>query len=488
MSDVNATDVTRIDSPEDVLGLYGGAGRDSKAGIEIELAFFDPEKPGLAPMGLTRNRLLKNSAMNILPEAGDWVHNEPTAELLEIASIPGTAAQIKDVLDDTNRKIAALSEKAQDLGLKRSYFSDLPDKTADELLAHIVDVERYNIMYAPYRADMKDCVRYFAVCKSNQVSVSPKNPDQMLSDVRRLYCLAPFLFMLTDNTSAFSEGQIFKGHAGMHLRHEGLGQGRGGIPPYVFTARNGKEFIRAHIHHAMNNPLFMYYDLDGTLTRVPSGDWSVTFNTLKEHGLNTASNYYLAQSLLWPDVKIAALKDEAGAVTGHRYEARMFGVGIHQHQSAFLIVAGLAFQRDLAENVDELLRQYGFDADDLPAMAAHVSRSYKAARAHNGKFFDIAYGTGTMAAFARDFADLMENACDDPELEDALAPLLTICRTGCTDAKVNRALFPTLADIAAIQKNYDPEIFDNPNRCARQVFEKQLKTLKGTGACQCAHA
>ncbi|MCB1564030.1 MAG: hypothetical protein KDJ75_10725, partial [Alphaproteobacteria bacterium] len=174
-------------------------------------------------------------------------------EVLEVASIAGAPTQIRDVLDDVNRKIQTLSDRAQSLNLKRSYFQDLPDKTADALLAHIMDVERYNIMYAPYREDMKDCVRYFAVCKSNQVSVSPRDADQMLRDVRRLYCLAPFLFMLTDNTSGYSEGKPFAGSAPMVLRHNGLGQGRGGnVPPHVFTAKSGEEFIAAHIDHVMN--------------------------------------------------------------------------------------------------------------------------------------------------------------------------------------------------------------------------------------------
>jgi len=484
MSEVKASDATPINTLDDVWHNYEGAGANSKAGIEVVLTFLNPNTPKLVPMSLAQNRDLKNIAADSLPDAGDWVHNEPTAELLEVASIAGTPAQITDVLNDTNRKIKALSQSANRLGLKRSYFQDLPDKTADELLAHIMDVERYNIMYAPYREDMYECVRYFAVCKSNQVSISPRDPDQMLRDVRRLYCLAPFLFMLTDNTSAYSEGKPFSGSAPMALRANGLGQGRGGnVPPHVFTARSGEEFIAAHVHHAMNNPLFMYYDLDGQLQRVPSGDWSVTFNALKARGLNTASNYYLAQSLLWPDVKIAALKNSAGDVTGHRYEARMFGVGLHQHQTGFLITSALAFNKTLAAQVDDLLDEFGFESSDPAQLKTMVENAYDAARNHNGKFFDIAYGTGTMAAFAKSFADLIENANDEPDLEEALIPLLSICRTGCTDAKVNRLLFPTLEDINKFQRSHDPKIFENPNSCARLLFAKEIKSLKGDNHC-----
>ena len=482
MSEVKANDNRVIEHPDDVKSLYQGVGKsNAKSGIEVELAFFDPSDDDFPAMSLCQNRVLKHSAMEALPEQ-DWVHNEPTSELLEVASIAVKFSDLKNVLDDTNYKIRVLSDKARSIGLKRSYFQELPDKTADDLLSRIVGVDRYQIMYAPYRADMYECVRYFAVCKSNQVSVSPYDADHMLEGVRRLYILAPFLFLLTDNSSAFSEGQPFGGHAGMYLRHNGLREGRGGVPPYIFTAKSGDEFVDSHVNHAMNNPLFMYYDLEGNLTRVPSGDWSVTFNSLRERGLNTVSNYFLGQSLLWPDVKIAALKDSEGNTYSHRYEARMFGVGMHQHQTAYIITSALAFHEPFARAVDDLLERYGFSNDDLKQSAMLCEKSYEAARNHNGKFFDIAYGTGIMADFAKEFADLVEDMATACDLEDEIQALLTICRCGCTDGKVNRLLFPSLQDIQKFQKTYAPDVLENPNLCARTLFEKEIRQ-KSSSAC-----
>ena len=373
---------------------------------------------------------------------------------------------------DINEKIKILSTKAAELGLKRSYSQELPDRTGKELLEHIVGSERYQIMYWPYRADMTDIVVYFAVCKSNQVSVSYKDPDHLLRNARRLYFLAPFLFMLTDNTSGFDQGRAFSGHAGM--MHRASLKERGGISSYVFTARNGEDFIRKHIDAVMNNKLFMYYDEHGKLTRVPSGTWE-SFNALRARGLNTASNYFLAQSVLWPDVKIAALKDADGNVNGHRYEARMFGVGIHQHQTALLITSELAFNESFAADVDALLAEYGFDTMDLRSTQKTLENSYRAAREHNGKFFDIAYGTGSMAAFAKSFADLIERAFAGKGFDEELDPFLSICRSGCTDGKVNRILFPTFEETMRHQKNFNPALFDNPNACAHMVFEKELR-------------
>ena len=472
MSEVNTSDHAEIKDKNDVFALYTGAGDQAKAGMEVELAFFNPDDPGYAVMSLCQNRVLKNSAMAAMP-GEDWVHNEPTSELLEVASKADVFSGIRSVLDDANMKVKILSDKALGLGLKRSYFQELPDKTAADLLSRIVDVERYQVMYAPYRADMKECVEYFAVCKSNQVSVGYKNMDHLLENVRRLYILAPFLFLLTDNSTGFSEGKPFNGHAGMYLRHRGLLQGRGGVPPYVFTAQSGEEFVACHIDHVMNNPLFMYYDLDGVLHGVPSGDWGVTFNTLRERGLNTTTNYYQAQSILWPDVKIATLKDDQGVVNGHRYEARMFGVGVHQHQTAFILTSALAFHEQFASSVDALLERFGFGCDAQDTYD-RVLQAYAHARDHDGAFFDIPYGTGAMTDFAKDFADLVEVMSEDTGLEREIQPILTICRTGYTDAKVNRLLFPALSDVMDFQKTYDPRIFDRPDLCARDIFDKEI--------------
>lgn len=484
MSDVNAADRTEINSADDVFGLYAGSGDDAKAGIEVELAFYDTDASEFSPMGLARNDVLKTAALNAL-DKGDWVHNEPTSELLEVASVADDFANMKTVLDDTNTKIQTLTKTARDLGLKRSYFQELPDRTADDLLSRIVDLQRYQVMYAPYREDMTKCVQYFAVCKSNQVSISPYNMDHMLENVRRLYILAPFLFLLTDNSSGFNEGKPFANHIGMSMRYEGLDQARGGVPPYVFAAASGEELIASHIDHVFNNPLFMYYDLDGNLIKVPSGDWTVTFNALREKGLNTASNYNLAQSLLWPDVKIAGLRDEDGGVFGHRYEARMFGVGIHQHQSAFIITSMLAFHADFAAAVDELLARYGFGSDDLPETYNLTMHAYDYARNHGGKFFDIRYGTGSMKAFAKAFSDILDRYIDEVGLRAQAEPILKICQSGCTDAKVNRSLFTSLQDVIDQQRNYDPDIFVNPNKCAHDIYKDKIAAIAG-GLCAAA--
>lgn len=461
MSDVNANDQRKINDSDDVIETYLGAGSDMMAGIEVELAFFDPETPDLTPMTIPQNKVLKNAANAECGE--DYARNEPTSEMLEIGSHPGKPDELKAIIADTDHKIACLTQKAADIGLKRSYFQDLPNATAEQLLQNVVDIDRYQAFFAPPRDDMKAIAAYFSVCKSNQVSVSYQDPQHLLANIRRLYALAPVLFMLTDNGSGFDEGVKFKGHAGM--RHRAALNDRGGCPDYVFTAKTGDEYLRAHINHVMNNPLFVYYDENGKLIRLPSGEWE-SFENLKNKGLNTATNYFFAQSILWPDVKTAAIKDENDTVTGHRYEARMIGVGMHQHVSALLIIAGLAFNPLFAQKTDRLLASFGFDWQDPDTTHKYLKAAYNNARNHNGRFLDIPYGTGTMIEFASAFADLIEEAYLGTDLESQTTAITSIARTGCTDAKVNATLFDTLDKALEFQRNYDPALFSETTNTA----------------------
>ncbi|MGB0719743.1 MAG: hypothetical protein ACPGRX_04670 [Bdellovibrionales bacterium] len=470
MSEVNANDHRLIDSLDDVIETYQGAGDNAMTGIEIELAFFDPATPDLTPMSIPQNKVVKNATNASC--GGDFARNEPTSDMLEIGSAPDSPDNLKQIIINTNKRMACLTKKAADIGLKRSYFQDLPNQTAAQLLQNVVDVERYQAFFAPPRADMTDIAAYFSVCKSNQVSVSYKNTGHILDNIRRLYYLAPFLFMITDNGSGFDEGKPFTGHAGM--RHRAALKSRGGVPDYLFTAQNGESYIRAHIDAVMNNPLFVYYDENGKLVRLPSGQWE-SFNSLRDKGLNTATNYYFAESILWPDVKIAALKDANDAVIGHRFEARMIGVGVHQHASALLIVAGLAFNPLFAEQTDFLLRAYGFDPQSPHQTHEYLQTAYADARNHGGAFLDIPYGNGSMKDFANAFADLLEQAYLTSDLEDDLTPVLTICRSGCTDAKVNRKMFQSLDKALEFQRDFDPDIFNISQSCARMLFEKEIE-------------
>jgi hypothetical protein len=227
--------------------------------------------------------------------------------------------------------------------------------------------------------------------------------------------------------------------------------------------------------------MYVYYNAEGELLRIPSGKWT-SFNELRAQGLNTATNYFFAETILWPDVKIAALKDAQEEVVGHRYEARMFGVGAWQHQGAYLITTALAFNDGFARGVNDLLGVFGFDMVKAETARAPVKAAYEAAREHGGQFFEVPYGSGTMQEFAVHFADLLEGAFAGGEFEDDIRPILDICRSGCTDGKVNRALFKTLEDMACQQLSYDHDMLLNPLNTARDLYDEEISKIKASGS------
>ncbi len=470
MSDVNTKDARIIEDEGDIIDLYQGVGDNIKSGLEMELCLFDATTPNIPPMNYAQNTALKATAKKEI--AGDWLHNEPTNEVLEIVSTAAPLDQLETILNDTNLKLSTMARIAGEMGLKRSYFSEFPQFTGDDLHSNLSKLERYQAFFNPYRSDMQAMAHYFFVCKSNQISVGYRNPDHLAENIRRLYFLAPFLFMLTDNSSGFDQGKPCTGHSGM-LHRAGLGK-RGAVPDYIFTAKDGNAMVRAHIHDVFNNDLYVHYDENGELERIPAGQW-LSVEKLRARGLNNMAHYFFSQSVLWPDVKIAGLRDENDNVYNHRFEARMFGVGIHQHQTAQLITAGLAHDQSFANTTDALLEKYGFINAASNANRTTVKNAYEAAKHHDNKFMDIPFGTGQLSDFAKEFAELLEAAYPSGSLREAISPALHICRTGMTDGKANRILFPTLEETIDHQRNFDVSIFDNPNQCAAMLFADRLK-------------
>ena len=81
MSDVNAGDLRIIEHADDVIETYEGVANNAKTGIEVELAFINPESEDLTPMSISQNKALKNATNSAC--GGDFARNEPPSEMLE---------------------------------------------------------------------------------------------------------------------------------------------------------------------------------------------------------------------------------------------------------------------------------------------------------------------------------------------------------------------------------------------------------------------
>ncbi len=460
-----------IRTVDDIRPAYAPAGMgQGKIGIESELSFFE------ASTGRFMGPVAHSALVQKAAAEGLDLHLEPFCDGVEVSSIARPFTDIFSVIDDISRKTAHVVRLATAQGLKRSFFEHAPQTSTDDLLKNITDVERFQVFFAPPRADMIGIARYFTGSKSLQVSVSYESADHLLRNMRRLSFLTPFLFLLCENTCRFRENspQALTVHAGMDYR-TALGP-LGGIPDYVFTAQTGAEMIEQHIESVFDAPLFTHFDRTGAQIRLPERKWT-TFRKLTADGLNTEKNYYLAQSILWRDIAIRPIRDEqTGAVTGHRYETRMFGNGMHQHQTATMLVGGLAFLPAYAADVDALLKEFGFDMDRPAESRALLKKSYESALHRDKKFFDISYGTGVMADFARRFGEITAHAYAAVEgALPRLPPLLHICQTGRSDSFVNAALFSSLPEILCFQKEYDAKLMENPALCTDLALSWQEK-------------
>lgn len=462
----------KISSIDDVWHLYQGVGQgQGKMGTEIELAFFDAQS--LAFMTKTQKKeLIKAAAAK-----GADLNEEPFCDGLEVCSIADSFENIQNILDDTHRKIVLTVDLAAEAGLKRSFFEQSPQVKTNDLLNNIIDNPRYQAFFVPVRADIDAIARYFVSSKSVQASVSYETPDHLLENIRALNYLAPFLFMLTANNAPYLNNDPEKINylAGMNYRHA-LGH-LGGVPDYIFSAKDGEDLLRQHIETVLSTRVFSIFDHDGKQVKTPENQWK-SLRDLESEGLNTEQNYFQVQSMLWRDIAIKPFKDAQGQLSQHRYEARMFGVGMHQHVTASIITGGLAFNSEYHRAVTDLLGKFGFLASQPETTKERLSDAYKNARIHNNKFFDVAYGTGTMRSFAKEFGQITQSLLTDRYLQDSMAPMLYICETGNSDAKAHHDYLCNLEMVKDQQRAHDNQDINNPALTAGLYYESRSDTSK----------
>lgn len=477
MSDTNKNNGKRLDADaiEARVSLYRGVGTgNGRLGSEIELAFFNPVSPDLAFMTREQNKAVRDAAENIYRLATSV---EATSETLEVATDAFTFTNVGRVIEDASCRIRKLTAAAGHCGLKRSWTEYLPQSSFSDLKKQVMDRPRSTaFIEAFHRHGAAGIANYFTASKATQVSVSHEDPEHLLRNVRRLYFLAPYLFLLTENSCRFTENdpKAVPFHPGMHYRAQ-LGQ-RGFIADYIFSAQTGEELIRAHLNEVVSTPMFTWIGQDGEFVQAAPGGLK-SFRDLAGEGLNTQANFELAESMLWHDVKIAGLRDADNNVQGYRYEARMFGVGAHQHATAPLIVGALAFDDDFASKTDALLLEHGFDVARPWRSRDILLSAYKNALTRGGDFMNIDYGLRPMIDFSRRFGALLSDCYAGRGLDVHLRPLLHIAETGRTDGRVNAETFYALKDVKNFQRHYRSFVLDQPAVCADMLIRGEMNAI-----------
>ncbi len=452
MTDVQKTNTRKISSIEEALPLYAPPPVEytGKMGAEVEMPLIKSgvTKPAVPPAPQMQALQAK------LKGQGFDAQLEP-AGVLEYAGPPFAANDITGLLAKMKADLGVFEKAANDDGLTRSPFSIVPTTTKEEALGNMVSRERLQVsLKAMQELFDADTLRLPMLTSSVQTSFSPKDADEMFRMVYRAYALTPLLMVATASSSGFIVNENKKlDYLPRGKYYLGYGDA-GGISPAFLKASNGQEFVRNQIEAVFKAPMHFAYDLDGTIIPSTAND-RLTFEKLIERGLNTQSNYDLAETFLYNDVKVCNLRDEQGKTIGKRMEVRGADSGIDQPAMAVILSATLVPESAAAKAFDELLKDYGFTGNpkaDAPLFLA----SRDAAVNNGGKFMDVPFGTGRLMDFAKDVAGILATYANAPQKD--MARLMDVLMTGNCDAKVFAQKFETLADVTAfMQKDVVPK-------------------------------
>lgn len=435
MTDVRSDDFTLIDSIGDVIPLYQGNGLapDRQCiGFETEIGVYRHGADGRPVAASARD-----SAM-LLQHLKDLGHRPQLemASAVEYASPPFRVTEVPQLAREVRQSFADYTAAIRAKGFIPNDASFFPFATLESAEANLVDRDRARgLVKGMKRHKAPAFLKVTLLATSTQVSLSYKDPADLHDLLATGYALQAPLFALFANYPPHIEGSRapvdFNPRAAFY---EAFGD-QGGIPKTFLEARDGDDFIRRHAQQVFETPMLYYYDQDKNIVW-PSAP--VTFGGLKAQGLNTRSNYDLAESFIYSDLKVTNIRDEDGNPAGKRVEVRGIDAGtLGVHAAAPFIHAVL---RDPVTNVQVkgLLAEYGLTPGQDGWQARIVEARHNAAF-HGGKYLDVAFGVkpdgspGRLADFSCDLASVLGlYAQRNPALAEALQPLIHIAASGQT--------------------------------------------------------
>ncbi len=439
MTDVNKTQTNKISTPRDARSLYGAApaSMTGKIGTEVEMALFDPASLRLqspeAETMLFLHKTLKKKGQDVQLEASG---------VLEYASPAMTVSAIGTLIGQVKKDLSLFEQVSLDEGLSRSPFCILPTTTLRDSFQKKISRERLDMALAAIpNLYGETALRTPLLTTGVQASFSPQGWDEVFDMTRRGYALTPLLIACMNSSSGFIENETTRKDFHLRSHFYNAHKAAGGIATSFLRSADASEFLDNHIEMVFNTPMYFACNPDGSLTETIQ-----TFRDLVTRGLGTQTNYELAESFLYNDVKICNLRDGETTI-GKRVEIRAADSGTHQPISTLLLTAALIPNGPSAHKLDDLLREYGFTGNpvvDAPLLLA----SRNAAVYHNGQFMDVAFGNGRLLDFARDVATLLDEHYEaTPDIKKDLTVLTDILRTGSCDAKRFAEKFTDLESI-----------------------------------------
>lgn len=433
MTDVRNDDFTLINTPADVIPLYRGNGQkehEQYIGFETEIFVYCHDSKG-TPVGASARDCAQLVAQ--LKARGE----EPQLEMASAVEYASPAYPVTEVAT-LNREIARAWHSYQDgireAGFKTNDAALAPFVTLDSAKENLVDRDRarglvkgMDLFKAP------EFLKVTLLCTSTQVSLSYADPEDLRHTLTTGYALTGAIFGVFANYPAYIEGKDERLTVNPRAAfYDAFGKD-GGIPQSLLQSTSGEDFIRRHAEQVFKTDMLFYYDHKQNLV------WPekpVKFEELKALGLNTRSNYDLAETFVYTDYKVCNIRNSEGKPIGKRVEVRGFDAGELGALAAVPFCHALL--RDPAGRgaVQGLLADYGL-LPDQDGWQDRLLAARRSAAHHGGKYLDVPFGTrpdgsaGNLKDFARDLGGILKAyVARNPELAGALAPVIEICDTG----------------------------------------------------------
>lgn len=474
MTDVRNDDFTLIHSIDDVVPLYRGNGQqehEQYIGFETEIFVYRKGTDG-QPQGASSRECadlvqhLKSRGLEPQLEMASAVeYASPAYPVTEVAKLNG---EIAKAWQDYTQGI-------RDAGFQTNDAALAPFVTLDSAKENLVDRDRarglvkgMDLFKAP------EFLKVTLLCTSTQVSLSYASPDDLRDTLATGYALTGAIFGIFANYPAFIEGKDERLTTNPRAAfYEAFGKD-GGIPESLLQSTSGEDFIRRHAAQVFKTDMLFYYDQQQNLV------WPekpVKFEDLQKIGLNTRSNYDLAETFVYTDYKVCNIRNSEGKPIGKRVEVRGFDAGELGALSAVPFCHALL--RDPAGRgaVQGLLADYGL-LPDQDGWQERLLAARRSAANHGGKYLDVPFGTrpdgrdGNLKDFARDLGQILQAyAARNPELAEALAPVIKICNTGKPLAQIKSEQTRDYAHAVSQLLRANDDTAQKPAVSARQAFK-----------------
>ncbi|MGE3769365.1 MAG: hypothetical protein AB7G06_00235 [Bdellovibrionales bacterium] len=312
------------------------------------------EKQGVRVPGIIDGRPL------VCVDAGGISYQLELCGVLEAATRPVELEKLPELfklLDSARTNLDALANKA---GLAIFDGAVLTSATVADCEANMVERERLQAEWGKFKAQGPDAagLRTMGLATSAQVSLSYRDAREADEIITLANYLSPLLIGAFDNSARFVENRPTNkiSRAQWWLDHN-KDAPRGGIPAPILEAMESSErypgvLLDRWIDYIVDVPMVYYIDAEGN----PRFDRSPTFRELQAEGLGDQTNFALAESLCWPDVKI---------IGGQRIELRMCDSGPWQAEGLSAIAATLLACPAGREKTFRLLEETGIDPKTL---------------------------------------------------------------------------------------------------------------------------